>query len=92
MSCFGGADQLARVPEAGPAQPCDTRRPRRRLGCHVDRSAFCTLNPLESRFSDGSWGVYYGADHLDTAAAEVSHHRSLFLARTREEAIDINLR
>lgn len=80
------------MPEAGPSQPGDTRRPRRRLGCHVDRGAFHALNPLGSRFSDGSWGVYYAADSLDTAVSEVSHHRGLFLARTAEEAIDIDLR
>ena len=53
---------------------------------------FTHLNPLGSRFSDGSWGVYYAADSLDTAVAEVSYHRGLFLARTSEEAIDIDLR
>jgi len=55
-------------------------------------AAFTHLNPLGSRFSDGSWGVYYAADSLDTAVAEVTYHRSLFLARTAEEAIDIDLR
>ena len=54
--------------------------------------AFTHLNPLGSRFSDGSWGVYYAADSLDTAVAEVSHHRGLFLARTAEDAIDVDLR
>lgn len=36
--------------------------------------------------------MYYAADTLDTAVAEVSHHRGAFLARTQEEAIDIDLR
>lgn len=55
-------------------------------------AAFTHLNPDGSRFSDGQYGVYYAADTMETAIAEVSHHRALFLARTREPAIDIDLR
>ena len=55
-------------------------------------AAFTHLNPEGSRFSDGSYGVYYAAHDLDTAIAEVSHHRALFLSRTAEPAIDIDLR
>ena len=61
-------------------------------GATLILAAFTHLNPLGSRFSDGSWGVYYAADSLDTAVAEVSHHRGQFLARTAEAAIDIDLR
>ena len=38
-------------------------------------AAFTHLNPEGSRFSDGSYGVYYAAHSLATAVAEVSHHR-----------------
>ena len=55
-------------------------------------AAFTHLNPEGSRFSDGSYGVYYAAQDLDTAMAEVSHHRAVFMARTQEPAIDIDLR
>lgn len=55
-------------------------------------AAFTHLNPEGSRFSDGSFGVYYASSDLDTAIAEVSHHRALFLSRTAEPAIDIDLR
>jgi hypothetical protein len=55
-------------------------------------AAFTHLNPEGSRFSDGSYGVYYAAQSLDTAIAEVSHHRAVFLARTAEPAIEIDLR
>jgi hypothetical protein len=61
-------------------------------GASLIMAAFTHLNPLGSRFSDGSWGVYYAADSLPTAVAEVSHHRAVFLARTAEPAIDIDLR
>lgn len=61
-------------------------------GATLIMAAFTHLNPLGSRFSDGSWGVYYAAASLETAVTEVSHHRAAFLARTAEEAIDIDLR
>ncbi|GAC1433624.1 MAG: RES family NAD+ phosphorylase [Candidatus Velthaea sp.] len=37
------------------------------------------LSPAISRFSDGSFGVLYGAATIDTAKAEVSYHHSLRL-------------
>ncbi|MCC8362578.1 RES family NAD+ phosphorylase [Lysobacter sp. A6] len=55
-------------------------------------SAFTHLNPEGSRFSDGTWGVYYAANDLETAVAEVGHHRARFLARTAEPAIEVDLR
>ena len=55
-------------------------------------AAFTHLNPEGSRFSDGSYGVYYAAHALDTAVAEVSHHRSIFMRRTAEPPIDLDLR
>jgi RES domain len=61
-------------------------------GATVVMAAFTHLNPEGSRFSDGSHGVYYAADSIETAIAEVGHHRSVFLGRTAEPAIDIDLR
>jgi hypothetical protein len=55
-------------------------------------AAFTHLNKDGSRFSDGSYGVYYAAHSLETAIAEVSHHRGVFLRSTDEPAIDIDLR
>lgn len=55
-------------------------------------AAFTHLNPEGSRFSDGSYGVYYAAHSLPTAVAEVGHHRAVFLRRTDEPAIDLDLR
>ncbi|MEO7057817.1 MAG: RES family NAD+ phosphorylase, partial [Caldimonas sp.] len=55
-------------------------------------AAFTHLNPEGSRFSDGSYGVYYAAHSLETAVLEVGHHRAEFLRRTDEPAIDIDLR
>jgi hypothetical protein len=55
-------------------------------------AAFTHLNQDGSRFSDGAYGVYYAAHSLETAIAEVSHHRAVFLRSTEEPAIDIDLR
>ncbi len=55
-------------------------------------AAFTHLNPEGSRFSDGAYGVYYAARSLDTAIAETRYHRALFLARTNEAAIEIEMR
>ena len=61
-------------------------------GATLVMAAFTHLNPEGSRFSDGSYGVYYAADALVAAIAEVGYHRGRFLARTAEPEIDIDLR
>jgi len=38
------------------------------------------LNPKGSRFSDGTWGVYYAANRMKTAIAETVHHFARFAA------------
>ncbi len=55
-------------------------------------AAFTHLNPEGSRFSDGTYGVYYAARDMATAIAESAYHRGRFLARTREPAGEIDLR
>lgn len=55
-------------------------------------AAFTHLNPEGSRFSDGSYGVYYCAQELDTALAEVRHHQERFLRRTGEGPLRLELR
>ena len=61
-------------------------------GTSAIMAAFTHLNPEGSRFSDGSYGVYYAAHKLETAVAEVSYHRARFLARTQEPPIEIDMR
>ena len=61
-------------------------------GSSVVMAAFTHLNREGSRFSAGDYGVYYAAHTLETALAEVSHHRAVFLARTEEPAIDVDMR
>ncbi len=55
-------------------------------------AAFTHLNPRGSRFSDGSWGVYYAADSLEAAVAEVSYHCARFMAETGQHAIEVDYR
>lgn len=55
-------------------------------------AAFTHLNPKGSRFTDGSFGVYYAAKTLETAVREVSYHQGRFLSATNEPPIDIDMR
>ncbi len=55
-------------------------------------AAFTHLNPEGSRFSDGSWGVYYAARDLDTAIAETIHHREYFMQATGEPPMELDMR
>jgi RES domain len=47
-------------------------------------ASFTHLNPQGSRFSDGSYGVYYAARELATAVAETVHHLGRFYAATAD--------
>jgi RES domain-containing protein len=55
-------------------------------------AAFTHLNPEGSRFSDGTWGVFYAAHSVATAVEETVYHRERFLAATAEPACDIEMR
>jgi hypothetical protein len=55
-------------------------------------AAFTHLNPEGSRFSDGSYGVFYAARTVETAIRENEHHRARFLAATREPPMQIQMR
>ncbi|OVE77995.1 hypothetical protein BVX98_01520 [bacterium F11] len=45
-----------------------------------------------SRFSDGSYGVYYGSNSLRTAVAETKFHREQFMRATREGTMMLPMR
>ncbi len=55
-------------------------------------AAFTHLNPDGSRFSDGTWGVFYAARSLITAVEETVYHRERFLAATAEPPCDVEMR
>ena len=47
-------------------------------------ASFTHVNPQGSRFSDGSYGVYYAARELATAIAETTFHMGRFYAATAD--------
>jgi hypothetical protein len=47
-------------------------------GASYVMASFTHLNPKGSRFSDGSYGVYYAASQLETAVAETVFHFEAF--------------
>lgn len=55
-------------------------------------AAFTHLDPAGSRFSDGSWGVFYAARSVATAIEETVFHREVFLAATNEPPCDVQVR
>lgn len=42
--------------------------------------------PYPSRFSDGTYGIYYCAAREETAVREVAHHRTRFMTETRQSS------
>ncbi|MDE2402796.1 MAG: RES family NAD+ phosphorylase [Burkholderiales bacterium] len=55
-------------------------------------AAFTHLNPEGSRFSDGSFGVFYAAHDRATAVAETQYHHARFLSGTRQGAMQLPMR
>lgn len=45
-----------------------------------------------SRFSDGTYGIYYAARHLETAIAESRFHVEAFYHATAEPSADVDMR
>lgn len=60
-------------------------------GASYIMAAFTHPNPDGSRYSDGTYGVYYTAAQLATAIAETKHHRAVFLRYTNENPIEIDM-
>ncbi len=60
-------------------------------GASVIMAAFTHLNPNGSRFSDGTYGILYAADHLDTAVAETRHHRERFMRATSQPRMELDM-
>lgn len=60
-------------------------------GSSVVMAAFTHIGKV-SRFSDGSFGVYYASRDLVTALKETIYHRENFLSRTQEPPVEIEMR
>jgi len=61
-------------------------------GCGPIMAAFTHLNPNGSRFSDGSYGVFYCARGRQTAIAETRYHRERFMRATRQARCELDMR
>jgi hypothetical protein len=55
-------------------------------------AAFTHVNPNGSRFSAGSYGVFYAARDRATAVAETRYHHARFLAATAQPAMHLPMR
>jgi len=62
------------------------------LGSEYIMAPFTYRNPEGSRFSNGQHGVYYAARALPTAIEETKHHRQIFMSRTKESPIRLEMR
>lgn len=47
-------------------------------GCNYATAPFTHVNPAGSRFSDGSYGLLYVANTMETALAEVRYHQNRY--------------
>jgi hypothetical protein len=55
-------------------------------------AAFTHVSPHGSRFSNGTYGVFYAAQRESTAIAETKYHRERFLRATREPRREVDMR
>jgi hypothetical protein len=55
-------------------------------------AAFTHVSPDGSRFSNGTYGVFYAAQREATAIAETRHHRERFLRATRQPRRELDMR
>ena len=61
-------------------------------GSEYIMASFAYRNPEGNRFSNGQHGVYYAARTLPTAIEETKHHRQIFMGRTKEDAMRLEMR
>lgn len=61
-------------------------------GASVIMAAFTHPNPDGSRFSDGSYGVFYAGAELPTAIAETQRHRARFMRATNQPRMELDMR
>jgi hypothetical protein len=55
-------------------------------------AAFTHVSPDGSRFSNGTYGVFYAAQREATAIAETRYHRERFMRATRQERAELDMR
>ena len=55
-------------------------------------AAFTHVSPEGSRFSNGTYGVFYAAQREATAVAETRYHRERFVRATRQPRCELDMR
>jgi hypothetical protein len=60
-------------------------------GASIVMAAFTHIG-RPSRFSDGTYGVYYAAHSMETAVRETAFHRGRFMAATDQPPGDVDMR
>lgn len=55
-------------------------------------AAFTHPSPFGSRFTDGTFGVFYAGRALETSIAETKHHREAFMRATNEPKQELDMR
>jgi len=60
-------------------------------GASIVMAAFTHIG-YPSRFTDGSFGIYYAARDLETAIRETIFHRERFLSATKEATCELDMR
>jgi hypothetical protein len=55
-------------------------------------AAFTHVSPEGSRFSNGTYGVFYAAQRESTAIAETRYHRERFMRATKEDRRELDMR
>jgi len=55
-------------------------------------AAFTHVSPQGSRFSNGTYGVFYAAQREATAIAETRYHRERFMRATKEASRELDMR
>lgn len=61
-------------------------------GTSLIMAAFTHLSPFGTRFSDGSYGVYYAGESLETAIHETKYHREKFLKQFKAPPLEVDMR
>jgi hypothetical protein len=79
-------------PSAGPAAGLNPSERVVGPGAAYIMAAFTHLSPDGSRFSDGTFGVFYAAQREAVAIAETRYHRERFMRATREAPCELDMR
>lgn len=61
-------------------------------GMALVMAPFTHLPPDGGRFTDGTFGAFYASHDLDTAIDETVYHRERFLAATKQDPLEVEMR